>query len=345
MASTIVDYYRRRGVGRLPTTLPPAGNFPEAVRDTAGQIAEAMTRPRPMAAGNAQKRSLVDFVVPPAAASEAANEAPASNPAFKTTPPAPSSPSLTQRLQQPQRPITPTPTPTKPREKQNAFTDKDAAKYAGQDPAAPASLADRVAGYNRAADTYREIGEMREADSLGLSLEGYRRRKDARDFGRQNAAGLAERRMTLADIAASRNAQMAADAPGREAQQIANETARQVQDIYRQMAATSDPAEIERLATMLLATQGKTPNQDRYITLRGGQEPYTDPVTGQVMMRNVPDSLFDARRGAKVQDSTGAEATATSGAPPADGVYEVEGVGRVTVKGGKVYDEKGNLLQ
>lgn len=343
MASTIVDYYRRRGVGRLPTTLPPAGNFPEAVRDTASQFAEAMTRPRPMASGNAQKRSLVDLVIPPVAASEAANAPTAANTAFKTSPPA--TPSLTQRLQQPKRPITPTPTPTKPPEKQNVFTDKDAAKYAGQDPEAPASLADRVSGYNRAADTYREIGEIREADSLGLSLEGYRRRKDARDFGERKAAHLAEQRMTLADLAAGRNAQMAADAPAREAQQIANETARQVQDIYRQMAATSDPAEIERLATMLLAAQGKTPNQDRYITLRGGQEPYTDPVTGQVMMRNVPDSLFDVRRGAKVQESAGTEATAASNVPPGDGVYEVEGIGRVTVKGGKVYDEKGNLLQ
>jgi len=198
-------------------------------------------------------------------------------------------------------------------------------------------LADRLATYQRGIAANQDLQEAREAESIGMSQEGYRQFKERKSLGRKGAAELAGQRMSIADVAAGRQAEYEAGAPQRQAQQIQNE-------IYKRMAATSDPGEIERLAQTLLAMQGKQSDaQYQFQVVPGGQEEFGDFGA----LRTLPSQFYRTNpRTGKAEIISGGQApapTKTTDIP--DGTYNVPGVGTVTVRGGIVYDQNGKIIE
>lgn len=287
----------------------------------------------PIAAGEALRSKIKSAVAPVGTVAKYAigepNFSPVRNAAATPTPT--TAPRQTAPIGQPRRPITPPPTPTQAREKQTAFTNSDVQKYVGQDQSYT-PLSQRLSDYQSAIRAFQDLGEAREADSLGISQETYQQQKDVRRFGKAKAAELAEQRRGIIG-------ERVTNAPTLRAGEIANETAMNVQDIYRQLAQTKDPAEVQRLVQTVLALQGKEP-APAFDVARGGQSTVTDPVTGEAKVVTSPDVTFNRFTG-----EIGGSSQQAASAPPADGVYDVPGVGRVTVRGGKAYDQNGNLIE
>lgn len=180
-------------------------------------------------------------------------------------------------FRQPDRPVTPTPTPTQPKQKQTAFTNADAQQYVGQDQTYT-PLSERMASLNRGIDAFKDLGEYKEAASLGISQERYQQQKDIRQFGKDNAARLAEQRRGIIGA-------LAANEPARRAQEIGVQQAVQLQDIFQQMATETDPAKIQRLYATALAMQGKEATRPKYTTIQDKVQLGTDisgnPIFGE----------------------------------------------------------------
>lgn len=195
-----------------------------------------------------------------------------------------------------------------PPTKQTSFTNADAEQYkTSSNDSSYTPIAERLASYQRGIAAFQDLGEAREADSMGISQERYRQQKDRRQFGKENAAKLTEQRRGLIADQASRQQELDANAPQRQAQVMSNENMARLQDVFAQMAQETDPAKIQQLYMQSLAMQGKSP-EAQFDVARGGQETVTDPVTGETKVITRPDVAFnrftgDMRSAPQAQDA------------------------------------------
>jgi hypothetical protein len=124
-----------------------------------------------------------------------------------------------------------------------------------------------------------------------------------------------------------------------------NQTKQQLQQLHQLYLNETDPTKQKRLAEMIYTLQVKTQNRHQSPG-RIISQPVLDDGGNDTGMKsyfsvdanNTVTPLQGVLPGSQVQAQE-------NGVPKRDGVYEIPGVGRVRVSGGRAYDVKGNLIQ